>query len=88
MNNPGALPSPPLAPVGSSQNTYGGANTLDSLVNEITSTNNMGALSQHLRNFATKDIRETILASSLSSGQDPLSILDPEVNTLGYLYIL
>lgn len=36
----------------------------------------------------TKETREALLVSFLPSGEDPLTILNVEVNTLGYLYIL
>ncbi|KAF8526561.1 hypothetical protein BU17DRAFT_82660 [Hysterangium stoloniferum] len=63
-------------------------NTLESVVAEITTPTSPKLLLVSLRNFAKRDIGDTILASTLGGGQDPLSILDPYVNTLGYLYIL
>ena len=88
MSNVGNLPTPPIATASSSQHGYTNINSLDALVDEITNTTNMGTLSQHLRNFAVKEVREMILASPLASGQDPLGVLDARANTLGYLYIL
>ena len=75
---------------GSSQ---GGTNngslvTLDNIFSEITTSNNPGALNHALRNCASKEVRDTILASTLSNGQDPLSVLDVGSNTVGILYIL
>ncbi|KIK68564.1 hypothetical protein GYMLUDRAFT_36025 [Collybiopsis luxurians FD-317 M1] len=62
----------------------------DGLVHQITTTNNLEALAHTLRTpgGSGKEVREFILASSLSSGQDPLSVLDLRNNTLGVLYIL
>lgn len=62
--------------------------SLDRVLLEITSTNNLGALNQTLRGFAPKDVRESLLASSLPNGQDPLAVLEIERHTLGALYIL
>ncbi|KAF5349126.1 hypothetical protein D9756_009493 [Leucocoprinus leucothites] len=60
---------------------------LDTLIAQITSSNNPRQLNDFLRNIPN-DTREVILASTLSSGQDPLGILDVRANTLGVLYIL
>jgi COP9 signalosome complex subunit 3 len=62
--------------------------TLDRVLLEITSSNSLGALNQTLRGFAPKDVRETLLASTLPNGQDPLGVLDIQRHTLGALYIL
>lgn len=62
--------------------------SLDNLLTQITTANNTAALNHTLKNFASKDVRDTILASTLSSGQDPLGVLDVVGNTLGVLYIL
>ncbi|KAJ8701401.1 hypothetical protein PTI98_000191 [Pleurotus ostreatus] len=62
--------------------------SLDSIIQQITTSNNIRALDQTLRNSLPKEARETILASMLPGGQDPLAILDPRANTLGVLYIL
>ncbi|KAF4581663.1 hypothetical protein EYR40_002674 [Pleurotus pulmonarius] len=62
--------------------------SLDSIIQQITTSNNIRTLDQTLRNSLPKEARETILASMLPGGQDPLAILDPRVNTLGFLYIL
>lgn len=71
--------------VGSSSH---GLPSLDDLFQHITTNNNPTSLNSYLKSFAPKDIRETILSGTLGSGQDPLTILDPSINTLGYLYIL
>jgi len=62
--------------------------TLDAVLHQITTANNLVALNHTLRNNLPRESRDIILASSLSSGQDPLSVLDLRVNTLGVLYIL
>ncbi|KAJ7083343.1 hypothetical protein B0H15DRAFT_850641 [Mycena belliarum] len=62
--------------------------SLDRILNEITTTNNLAALNHTLKNGLPKESRETILSSPLASGQDPLTVLDLRQNTLGVLYIL
>ncbi|KAF5383247.1 hypothetical protein D9615_004842 [Tricholomella constricta] len=62
--------------------------SLDSILTQITTSNSPGALNHTLRNALPKESRDTILASALASGQDPLSVLDVRENTLGVLYIL
>ena len=62
--------------------------SIDRVLTEITSTNNISALNQTLRGFTPKDARESILSSLLPGGQDPLGVLDIQRNTLGILYIL
>ncbi|RPD63474.1 hypothetical protein L227DRAFT_497116 [Lentinus tigrinus ALCF2SS1-6] len=71
--------------VGSSSH---GLASLDDVVQHITSSNNPSTLKAYLNSFAPKESRETILASTFAGGQDPLALLDPSRNTLGYLYIL
>ncbi|KAI0758755.1 hypothetical protein C8Q74DRAFT_1299769 [Fomes fomentarius] len=65
-----------------------GLASLDDVFQHITTSNNPTTLNSYLKSFAPKDPRETILSGTLGSGQDPLTILDPSINTLGYLYIL
>jgi COP9 signalosome complex subunit 3 len=62
--------------------------SLDRILNDITTTNNLGALNHTLKNGLPKESRETILSSPLASGQDPLTVLDMRQNTLGVLYIM
>ncbi|KAG5649762.1 hypothetical protein H0H81_002140 [Sphagnurus paluster] len=62
--------------------------SLDSILQQITTSNNAAALNHTLRNALPKESRDTILASVLGSGQDPLCVLDVRQNTLGVLYIL
>ena len=62
--------------------------TLDQIFQDITTSNDQKVLHERLKHFTPKDARDAILASTLSSGQDPLSVLDPERNTIGCLYIL
>ncbi|KAI9058652.1 hypothetical protein FKP32DRAFT_1596958 [Trametes sanguinea] len=75
-----------MSAAGTSQ--IGGNASLDDVLNQITTTNNLNSLNHYLKTFAPKESRDTILASILATGQDPLSVLDPQRNTLGYLYIL
>ncbi len=72
---------------GPSQNT-GGPTSLDDVLQQLTTSTNINSLHHYLKSFAPKESRDIILASTLSSGQDPLSVLDPQRNTLGFLYIL
>ncbi|EIW56333.1 uncharacterized protein TRAVEDRAFT_127525 [Trametes versicolor FP-101664 SS1] len=72
---------------GSSQTT-GGFASLDDVLHQLTTSTNLNNLHHYLKSFAPKESRDIILASTLSSGQDPLSVLDPQRNTLGYLYII
>ncbi|KAG5641555.1 hypothetical protein DXG03_004782 [Asterophora parasitica] len=62
--------------------------SLDSILTQITTSTKPATLNQILRNALPKESRDTILASALGSGQDPLSVLDVRENTLGVLYIL
>ncbi|KAG6840314.1 hypothetical protein C0991_007464 [Blastosporella zonata] len=63
---------------------------MDTILNQITTSNNAVALNHTLRKTLPKDptARDLTLASPLSSGQDPLSVLDMRENTLGALWIL
>jgi hypothetical protein len=63
--------------------------SLETIIQQITTpTVALSSLAHTLRTFAPAEIRETILASILPGGQDPLELLDPSVNTLGLLYLL
>jgi len=65
--------------------------SLDDLINQITASVDLAALSQMnqtLKSFAPKDVRETILSSTMSGGADPLMVLNAKDHTLGYLWIL
>lgn len=61
---------------------------LDTVLNQITTSNNIHALNHTLRIGLPRETRDAILASTLGGGQDPLSVLDMRANTLGALYIL
>ncbi|KAH0578339.1 hypothetical protein H2248_003953 [Termitomyces sp. 'cryptogamus'] len=61
---------------------------LDTILNQITNSDNAQTLHHILRTNLSKDSRDTILASLLPSGQDPLTVLDMRENTLGVLWIL
>ncbi|TBU54939.1 hypothetical protein BD310DRAFT_826881 [Dichomitus squalens] len=65
-----------------------GLPSLDDVFTQITTNPNVANVASYLKTFAPREVRETILASALGSGQDPLTVLDPHRNTLGYLYIL
>ncbi|CCL99781.1 uncharacterized protein FIBRA_01803 [Fibroporia radiculosa] len=58
--------------------------SIDDLLNQIVSSDNPRALVQILR----KDAKDSLLVRTLADGQDPLSLLDVERHTLGFLYIL
>ena len=73
---------------GASTQQGGGTASLGDVLTRITSESNPQSLNAYLKTFAPKDVRETILASILPGSQDPLSVLDPQHNTLGCLYIL
>lgn len=64
------------------------APSLDVVVVEITNANNYAQLSHSLRTFAPNDVRDTILAGPLTSGQDPLTVLDISHHTIGVFHIL
>ena len=61
---------------------------LEHLVQFLLTTQNPQAVLQRLKTISKADSREQLIAGVLPSGQDPLDILDPEAQTLGYLYIL
>ncbi|THH22530.1 hypothetical protein EUX98_g8166 [Antrodiella citrinella] len=62
--------------------------TLDQIFTDITTIDDPKTLNDKFKSFTLKETRDTILSSMLGGGQDPLSILDPERNTIGFLYIL
>jgi COP9 signalosome complex subunit 3 len=64
------------------------APSLDVVVVEITNVTNYAQLSHTLRTFAPNDVRDAILAGSLTNGQDPLTVLDFTQHTVGVLHIL
>lgn len=61
---------------------------LEHLLQEIVANPGATSLLKTLRSINSKDVRDTVLAGTLPGGQDPLSALDPQENTLGTLYIL
>jgi COP9 signalosome complex subunit 3 len=61
---------------------------MDSVLHLITTADSIEVLNYNLRTALAREIRNTVLASMLASGQDPLSVLDMRANTLGILYIL
>lgn len=62
--------------------------SLVNVITAITTTVSPFQLNQQLKVFAPKEVRDVILASLLPDGQDPLSVLDIQANTLGILHIL
>jgi len=62
--------------------------SLEDVVTAATTINDAGTLSMALKAFLKRDVAEHLLASSLANDQDPLALLNPRDNTLGYLYIL
>ena len=88
---PEVQPSPSLAaPVPSLPDNTNIENdiSLHNVIAAITTATSLSQLNQYLKAFAPKEVREIILASFLSDGQDPLSVLDMQANTLGIFYIL
>ncbi|KAJ3551166.1 hypothetical protein NM688_g4871 [Phlebia brevispora] len=61
--------------------------TMDQLVAVLISTPDLSIVDKTFKKME-KDAREALLVSSLSTGEDPLSRLDVDTNTLGWLYIL
>ncbi|KIJ63825.1 hypothetical protein HYDPIDRAFT_155393 [Hydnomerulius pinastri MD-312] len=100
MSQP-SLPSPPQQPALQSDSnvqqpapgqapasTHEGNVSLDNVISIITTATSPSQLSSQLKSFAPKDVREVVLASLLPDGQDPLTVLDMQANTLGIIYIL
>ncbi|KIY48410.1 hypothetical protein FISHEDRAFT_23327, partial [Fistulina hepatica ATCC 64428] len=61
--------------------------TLDNIVALIESSTNAADLHYQISSCAQRDVREAILASTLSTGADPLTIVPPH-HTLGALWIV
>ncbi|KAF8502976.1 hypothetical protein JB92DRAFT_2972622 [Gautieria morchelliformis] len=61
---------------------------LESVIADITTSISPEQLLTSLRSLVRLDVGESILASVLPGGQDPLTVLDTHANTLGYLFIL
>ena len=62
--------------------------SLVNVIAAITAPLSPSQLNQQLKTFAPKEVRDLIFASLLPDGQDPLSVLDIQANTLGILHIL
>ena len=62
--------------------------TVDALVAQTVGGVDAATIAKLLKDTAPKDSREVTLASMLTTGEDPLHILDPEQHTLVYLHIL
>lgn len=71
------------------QSSQGGdALTVDALVAQAVGGVDTATIAKLLRDSAPKDSRDNVLVSMLSTGEDPLRVLDPEQHTLVYLHIL
>jgi hypothetical protein len=62
--------------------------SLEDVVTAATTVNDIGVLAAALKTLLKRDLAEPMLASKLANDEDPLAMLDPGKNTLGYLYIL
>ena len=62
--------------------------SLEDVVTAATTVNDAGTLALALKAFLKRDVAEPTLASMLPNDQDPLALLNPQENTLGYLFIL
>jgi hypothetical protein len=63
-------------------------NNLEEVIAASTTTSDHGKLATALRAFMKRDVAESILASTLPNDVDPFTVLNPNENTLGYLYVL
>lgn len=61
---------------------------MDGILQQVTTADSIGGVANYLKSLNPKDLREQALASSLSSGQDPLTIVSAPTHTLAMLYIL
>ncbi|KAJ2915842.1 hypothetical protein MD484_g4566, partial [Candolleomyces efflorescens] len=61
---------------------------MDAIFQKVTTTDSVISIATYLKNINPHDLRDAALSGSLSSGQDPLSILSVPQNTLAVLYIL
>ncbi|KAG8832576.1 hypothetical protein FRC17_001087 [Serendipita sp. 399] len=62
--------------------------SLEEVVTAATTVTDSAVLANALKGFLKRDVAEHLLASALPDDVDPLAILNPTTNTLGYLYIL
>lgn len=84
----GGLPVPP-APTTGTQAAPTPAEMLESLLQQIVTSNSPPALAGTLRNaVGTHEAREEVLAGTTSAGADPLEALDVAQHTIGALFIL
>jgi COP9 signalosome complex subunit 3 len=61
---------------------------MDAIFQKVTTTDSVISIATYLKNINPQDLRDAALSGTLSSGQDPLSILSVPQNTLAVLYIL
>ena len=88
MNPPSAVPATSAPANAGPSQTQVEQLTVDAVVTEILNTADPTVLAKRLYKLWTDDKFENVLSSSLTSGEDPLIVLNMEVNTLGYLFIL
>ena len=62
--------------------------TIEQLVQYLSSGPTAEEQNHVLKTVGPKDANNTFLAAPLPSGEDPLTVLPLETNTLGWLYIL
>ncbi|KIM24188.1 hypothetical protein M408DRAFT_331937 [Serendipita vermifera MAFF 305830] len=62
--------------------------SLEDVVTAATTVSDAATLSMALKAFLKRDVAEPTLASMLANDQDPLALLNPLENTIGYLFIL
>lgn len=74
-----------MAPGTSSNDPF---HIMDGILQTVTSTQDAGHIANYLKSLTPRELREAALASTLSSGQDPLTMLHVTQNTLAVMYIL
>ena len=83
------VPVPPAAATGTQAAPPTQAEMLESLLQQIVTSNSPAALAGTLRNVVgTPEAREEVLAGTTSTGADPLEALDVVQHSIGALFIL
>ena len=83
------VPVPPAAATGTPAAPPTQAEMLESLLQQIVTSNSPAALAGTLRNVVgTPEAREEVLAGTTSTGADPLEALDVVQHSIGALFIL
>ncbi|KAF9479877.1 hypothetical protein BDN70DRAFT_878305 [Pholiota conissans] len=65
-----------------------GTTHIDSIFAQVTSAPNTTAVHQIFKAATSRDSQDSLFASFLSDGQDPLPLLDPRIHGLALLYFL